>query len=474
MNERQPLSEQQHDWLRGQVNSWRGRGILLEEQAGQILALYETGEERQERRRSWLLYTLSALAMVLFGAATLLLVGYNWAALPAWAKLLLIFGAIVSSYASGIYLRYWRGARMASEALLLLGCLFYGAGIWLVAQIFHMSAHYPDGVFWWALGVLPLAILVDSLVLHALLVALVATWCGMEMINFSGLGGLLFGWRWPIPNLCLPALLMAAPGLLMAYRSNSLWRVALYVPLIVWWAVLQPVAWRFSGNPVCFIGAVVALLLVVAESHARGSRLAIPYRAYGALLFGGTLVPLSYWRFNAWMRRYESPWAALAMTGTILVLAASIFALAEYLRYRYLEQGQVEAGRRIDEMRRRQWLPLSLTVLMAGLSLVSISRTGPTFVPAETALIPTLTANVAMVMLGLWLIFVGLREERGMPFAAGVLYFLFWIVIRYIDLFGKVGGMLGASLLFFICGCVLLGMVVFWRNRKRVQYATVA
>src|SRR5262245_35555123 len=153
MNERQPLSEQQHDWLLGQVSSWRGRGILNDEQAGLILALYETGEERQERRRSWLLYTLSALAMVLFGAATLLLVGYNSAALPAAVMLVLIFGAFVGSYAVGIYLRYWRGAGLASEALLLLGCLFYGAGIWLVAQIFHMSAHYPNGVFWWAVGV---------------------------------------------------------------------------------------------------------------------------------------------------------------------------------------------------------------------------------------------------------------------------------------------------------------------------------
>jgi uncharacterized membrane protein len=474
MNERYPLSEQQHDWLLHQVSAWRGRGIVTEEQAGQILALYETSEERQERRRSWLLYTLSALAMVLFGAATLLLVGYNWAALPAGMKLLLIFAAIVATHSLGIYLRYWRGARLASEALLLLGCLFYGAGVWLVAQIFHMSAHYPDGMFWWAVGVLPLTILIDSLVLHALLVALVAIWCGMEMIHFSQLGGLLFGWRWPIPNFCFPALLMAAPGLLMAYRSNSFWRVALYAPLIAWWTVLQPVAWKYSGNPVYFIGAVGALLLVVAESHARGSRLAIPYRTYGAVLFGGTLVPLSYWDFNQWTRSYESPWGALAMTVAIIGLATAIFVAAEYLRYRYLEQGQLESGKRIDDMRRRQWLPLAMTALMAGLSLVNLSQTSEGRVPEPVALIPTLTANAAMVALSLWLIFVGLREERGMPFAAGVLFFLFWMVIRYVDLFGEVGGMLGASLLFFICGCVLLSVVVFWRNRKRVQYAAVA
>lgn len=471
MSERQPVSEQQHRWLLSQINGWQSKGLVSAEQATQILALYETGHERQERRRSWLLYTLSALAMVLFGAATLLLVGHNWAALPAAAKLALIFGAIIVTYAAGIYLRYWRGARLASEALLLLGCLFYGAAIWLVAQIFHMSAHYPDGVFWWAAGVLPLAMLIDSLALHALLVALTAMWCGMEIAHFSRLGGLFFGWRWPVPNLCLQTLLVAAAGLLLAYRTNSFWRVSLYLPLVAWWTLLQPLAWRVEGNQIYFVGAVGALMLVVAESHARGSRLAIPYRAYGALLFGGTLLPLSYWHFHHHTWNNTSPEAVLGMSAAILVLAVVIFGLAEWLRYRHLEQGDVAAAQRVDYIRRRQWLPLALVALMAGLSFLSVLEAGTQATVPDVIWIPTVAANAAIVALSLWLISVGLREERGLPFAAGVLYFMNWIVMRYADLFGDVGGMLGASLLFFACGFVLLGVAMFWRNRKRVQYA---
>ena len=51
-------------------------------------------------------------------------------------------------------------------------------------------------------------------------------------------------------------------------------------------------------------------------------------------------------------------------------------------------------------------------------------------------------ANLAMVALAIWLMQVGLREDRGCPFTAGVLLFLFWAVLRYIDLFGDFGGML--------------------------------
>lgn len=471
MNQRQPLSEQQHGWLTAQLNAWSAAGLVSPDQSQQILALYESGEQRQDRRRSWLLYTLSALAMVLFGAATLLLVGYNWESLPAAAKLALVFAAIVVTYGVGIYLRYWREAKLASDAMLLLGCLFYGAAIWLIAQIFHMSAHYPDGVFWWAVGVLPLAILVDSLVLHALLVALVATWCGMEMTQFSRLGGLLFGWRWPIPNSCFQALLMIMPGLYLAYRTQSFWRVALYVPLIAWWTLLQPLAWRFDGNQVYFIGAVGALLLVVAESHARGSKLAIPYRAYGALLFGGTLLPVSYWQFhdNRWIHQ-SSPLAVIGMSAAILLLAVVIFGLAEWLRYRSLEQGDLAGVSRLDDIRQRQWLPLLCVALMAGLSFWNIRDVATGSQSPDAIWVPTLAANAAIVGLALWLISIGLREERGQPFAAGVLYFLLWTVLRYVDLFGEVGGMLGASLLFFLCGCALLGVAFFWRNRKRVQY----
>lgn len=472
MTGRRPLSQQQHDWLQAQLKSWQSAGLVTDEQTDRILALYETAHEREDRRRGWLLATLSGLAVVLFGAAALLLVGYNWAALPAVAKLPIVFTTILATHGLALYLRFERGAIWASEAVSLLGCLFYGAGIWLVAQIFHMSAHYPDGVFWWAMGVLPLAILFDSLLLHALLVALLALWCGLEMSHFSPLGALLFGWRWPLlPNGCYQALVMAIPGLLLAYRTNSFWRIALYVPLIAWWTLLQPLVWSWEGNPLYFMGAVGGLLLMLAEAHGRGSRLAIPYRAYGALLFAGVLLPMSFWEFNEWGAPRQSAWGNLGMTAAIIALAAATFSVAEWLRYYYLEQGQIAASQRIDDIRRRQWLPLALVAMMAGLSLWSMLGANDGRQPPEVIWLPTLMANAAIVALSLWLISVGLREDRGLPFAAGVVYFLIWTVVRYIDLFGEMGGMLGASLLFFLCGCVLLGVAVYWRNRRRVQYA---
>ena len=82
---------------------------------------------------------------------------------------------------------------------------------------------------------------------------------------------------------------------------------------------------------------------------------------------------------------------------------------------------------------------------------------------------PTIAANIAMVVVALWLIRFGLLDDQSRPFAAGVVYLLLWAVLRYIDLFGAFGGMLGASLMFFFCGGVLMGVAYYWRNRKAVS-----
>jgi hypothetical protein len=85
-------------------------------------------------------------------------------------------------------------------------------------------------------------------------------------------------------------------------------------------------------------------------------------------------------------------------------------------------------------------------------------------------LAPTIVANVAMIGMAFWLMRVGLRDDRGRPFTFGVLYFLLWAILRYCDLFAAAGGMLGAALMFFLCGAALFGVGMFWRGRKEAQH----
>jgi uncharacterized membrane protein len=442
------ITQKQRAWLLDELKLWRRDALVSEQQAQRIADLYEGASELAEKGRSRAVFSLMSAAALLVGLATLLLIGHNWEQLSRATKLGMVLGTIALTHAAGFYLRYQRNNRPLSENVFFLGCLFYGAGIWLVAQVFHINAHYPDGVWWWAIGVLPFALCLETRLLHALFVALLAIWAGVEVLNFADFGAWFFWWWDGFPNGAYTLPLLALPGIVWAYRKQSLPTLSLYVPLLAWWTVLQVFAWRLESNPIYFIGGVGALLLVVAECHRAGSRFAIPYRYYGCLLVGGPLVPLSFFDLNKHLwgntPKLIAPPAVLAAVALASVLLAA---------------------RRSGEaaIPTRQTIPLGLSFLMVLLPLLG----GLT----HSALVPTLLVNGAMIAGAFWLMQVGLQEDRGRPFSAGVLYFLLWTVLRYVDLFGEVGGMVGASLMFFACGGALFAVGRYWQGRQEVRYA---
>jgi len=251
-----------------------------------------------------------------------------------------------------------------------------------------------------------------------------------------------------------------------AYRRGSVGAVSLYVPVLAWWIVLQSFSWHFDWQAVFIVGAVGALLLVIAENHGPGNRMAVPYRFWGTMLAAWSLVPMSFGGFyestKHWYRHHalSSDPAVFAVGLTVLTLAAIALAIVALFRSRV-----GDPAARVREMLRAQWLPvgLALAVTFAG-----VWAAGHDFGSTKEDInwIPPAAANVAMLALALWLMNVGLRDDRGRPFAFGVIYFLIWAICRYSDLFGARGGMLGAALMFFLCGAALFGLARFWSQRK--------
>lgn len=462
------ISKRQRSWLLSELSAWSGKGILSEEQTRTILGLYETPEEVSSRSRRRTIFVLMGLAACLVGLALLLVFGYNWEAMPRTAKLAVIFGVIAATHAGAFYLRYAVDARGISEVVFFLGCLFYGAGVWLIAQIFHLNAHYPTGVLWWAVGVLPFALVLDTLLLHLLLVGLLGLWVGLEILQFGHLGWWFPFWSDFFPNGAYLLPFLALPGLLWAYRKSSPFMVGLYAALLAWWVVLQPVAWRWEVSVIYFIGAVGALFLVVAESHKPGSRFAIPYRLYGTLMCGGALAPLSFFEANkALIGKVRE--AGLTQSLVIILVALVTLGVTGFFKRRSAHKlGSLPV--QVLEFVQRQWFPLCLLLFMAFLPLWNMPGHNWREV-SRAAIPPTILANGFMIVCAFWLISTGVREDRGRPFAAGVVYFLLWAVLRYADLFGDFGGMLGAALMFFLCGATLFGVSLYWRRRKEVRHA---
>jgi uncharacterized membrane protein len=389
--------------------------------------------------------------------------------MPAAVKIAVVLAGLVAMHSLGLVLRSRTGLARAAGPACFLGCLIYGAGIWLIAQIFHLGGHEPDAVWWWAAGVLPFALALGALELHALYAVLLGLWVGWEILGFTGLGAWLLG-RWPgMPNGAYGLLAMAVPGFAWAYRKRSDKVLALYVALLAWWVVLQPFAWNTAMNPVYFMGAVGGLLLLAAEAHRPGNRMAVPYRICGTLLTAGVLVPLSYAGFHKAIRRdlNDGAWSpGLVHTLAIAVLSAATVAAVVVIRRRRTpisDRNPLAAD--LADLARRQWFSVGTILGMTAMGLWEA------FVGGDSVLLQTIVANVAMVALAFWMMHEGLRTDQGAAFGVGVVYFLLWTVLRYIDLFSDFGGMLGAALMFFLCGATLFLVSLFWRRRKEVELA---
>jgi uncharacterized membrane-anchored protein len=210
------------------------------------------------------------------------------------------------------------------------------------------------------------------------------------------------------------------------------------------------------------------LLLVIAENHQPGNRMALPYRFWGTALAAGALVPMSFGKFyeevGHWWHRYHTSWSSpVALTVGLAILMLLAVALASAMLFRS-RPGDPSA--RMRGMLRAQWLPLGIALVTA---FAGIWAAGHDFGDTKKDInwiAPTAACNIAMLALALWLMSVGLRDDRGRPFAFGVIYFLVWTICRYVDLFGERGGMLGAALMFFLCGTALFGLAKFWSRRK--------
>ena len=466
--QRTKLTAAQQQWLDRELSLWQVDQVVTADQGDQIRCRYESADEISERKRSFAVQALFGMAAFLFGLAVLLLIGFNWDQLAREVKLVLVLVVVTATHLCGFRLRRDGNHLAISEVISFLGCLLYGAGIWLVAQAFHLEAHYPDGIWWWAIGVLPFALCLDSLLLHLLFVSLVALWGGIEVLSFPHLSPWWFRGWFDFPNGAYSLPLLAAPGLAWAYHRKSPLAIALYVPLLAWWAVLQACVLRLDTRSVFWIGNVGAILILFAEAHRPRDSRGVPYRFWGVLMVSGILLTLGSLGFWRHMEHHRGYWyAERYMAAMLTEVIASLVLLGVSIGLLFVFRGvgafdlRGEASQP-DSVRRR-WFAIILVGSLMSMAIWSLTISDRTFSSGP----PILVANLVTIGMALYLVKVGEQEERTRPFAAGVLMFLMWALVRYIDLFGDAGGMVGAAIVFALCGGGLVVVGIFWSRKRR-------
>ena len=150
--------------LRQEVEAWQQDGTVTAEQAQSILARYPEyapGYEASRRRQS-LVVGLSILGAILIGLSVITFFAANWNEISRGVKLGSLFIGMALSYGSGYYLWNRAGYGAYAVALVLLGCIIYGAGVHLIGQIYHIDVDNPNLSMFWFLGVAPLAYVTRS------------------------------------------------------------------------------------------------------------------------------------------------------------------------------------------------------------------------------------------------------------------------------------------------------------------------
>ncbi len=416
-----------------EAGSWVEKGIIDREQARRICALYGIDFDNNEQH-SMGYYVLVALGYLFVGLAVITLLSRNWDEIP---RALRMVGVIALTL--GVNLRalqlYARGQERAGVGLFFLGGLLYGAAIMLIAQIYHLGEHFPDGILWWALGIAPIALLTGSALIGLLAMGLAVIWFFVE----TGLG---------FYPLMFPLFLLMAGWMLWRGERSYLLLFVLMLGFGLWaeytlsWYLNR--GYRFDIEPENWVLAA-SLFLLFHPLALRLARSSQPHwQDYGALL---SLWTLRFTIFILVILSFDTIWRGLIQqewrTGLCLTMSVGATILGALL---------------VMKDRRALIFTLAVGASFNALLIAVILVDDPRY-----DIVFQIMDNLALIALGIWLIRRGVNEGISHYFYLGVASLLFTGLVRYIDL---IGDYVGATVLFAVFAVIMLSAARYWRGQK--------
>lgn len=420
--------------LAREAATWAADGLISTSQAEAICSRY--GVDYQNLSRRSLGYNvLVGLGYLFIGLAVITLLSANWDQIPRAVRMAGLLLMTFSVNLFGLH-QFGLGRKSAAVGWFFLGSLFYGASIMLIAQVYHIDEHYPNGIFWWAMGVLPLGMLIESALLMILALCLAFIWFFVESsLDF-----------YPV---LFPLFLAATAWFLGRGGQSKILFIALMAGLVVW--AEYSLSW-FMGDGAGFhpgpenVALGIGLFLVFHGLAAWLSALKEHVAAdYGTLL---GLWVLRFAVITLFVFSFRLPWLAMIEADWLLsgpILALSLFLCVLALCSAYQARASILS-----------------TAVFSLLFMVSLAAA----MVVENRLYDVvfqIIGNIVLVGTGIWLIVFGIRDNISHYFYVGVMAVLGTGLLRYIDL---VGDYVGAAILFAVLAAVLLFAAKFWKSHN--------
>lgn len=421
--------------LQQRLPHWIEQGWVSADNAAHILNDAAAGERHGPR---YLALAFSLLGVILIGSGIITFFAANWAAMPKLLKLAVLFCALWGSYAlAGLCER--RAMPLLATAFLLLGVILFGSNIMLIAQIYHISAHYPDGVLVWALGGVLTGWLMRSQPAMVAGLGLGVLWTGLESQGF----GRAVHW---------PFLLFLALSLWPVMQQR--WRIALHVALIglllwSWFSFLAMSGWGRSDGAELYLVQVyflayLALFLggMLLHGHDGWQTLAHVVQRYAAFAALGCLYLLTFPQLLRHGRVDSGLWWLATLLALLLVAALAAW------HYRRSSAGV-----------RPPFLNWGLGLLAAVMVLLLVNLAAERQAASTLALL----FNLAYFAGLLWLLQAAVHLENRALVNMAFFFFAVTLLARYFDTFWS---LMDRSLFFMGGGLLLLGGG-YWLERQR-------
>lgn len=418
--------------LAQEIALWVQDKIISVEQAELICSRYRIDYHHQTRR-SYGYFILITLGYLFMGLSLITLLSANWDNIP---RLLRMTGVIALTLAVNIMgiNQAQKGKDTVAVGYFFLGGLFYGASIMLIAQIYHIGEHYPDGVFWWVVGVLPIALLMRSSMLMLLSAGLAYIWFFIESaLHFY-------------PYLFPLFLISLGWHCFRIKQSNTIF--LLLVAGICFW-VEYSVSWLLGGMSYFEFGPENILLVPGIFIAFYGLSVLWINRKNTMLCDYGTLLNVWALRFTIFFLlifSFEEPWNELLTEHWEMFYSTMGIAMILIL---------FSIGMLITS--KQSIIPIIFFSFfyIAVFGLILTNRKENLALPLQV------TDNILLVVSGIWLIVQGIQKGISHYFFIGVLTILVTGLLRYIDL---VGDYIGATVLFALFAVILLSTAKFWKH----------
>ncbi|ABS64268.1 membrane protein-like protein [Parvibaculum lavamentivorans DS-1] len=415
--------------LKHDLDLWIERGWVTPANAESILL--SAREPAATRRMPGVLAILGA---VLIGFAVMSFVAANWAEISKLAKLIMIFGAMWAAYIAAFLLQK-RDHPALAQAAVLIGLGLFGAGIMLIAQIYHIVTDDPAGVLAWCIAALSTAWLLPSRPALALGILLTVVWTYF-VVEMPG--AVSPHWSFWLPwaaALVLSLRLSWSPGLHLSLIAGLIWQAMNAQAIVETYGIVE------TQLAIIILLEMLAIWLAAVLLSERGPRFASIAEAY-AIAFAFAI----FWIFQTAPSDNEiaSSAAGPLVTGLMAVVVAGLAFLC-------IARSKLEA---------RHIIGIGALAVLALLFPVLRSGAGET--------IPWLYA-AAFLVLAAWLVSYG--TGRGSRFAVNFGFVAFAAEVLYLY-FETLGDLLSTALFFALGGVLLIaGSIVMERMRRRLVKA---